>query len=93
MRPVRLNLRISCNGVLTLNTEDPLGRPSGTSATKGRLRKVGSLSFRSSRLTYTVVLNEECSGGLPTGVGARGTNTAFTGAQNSNKSFTRSGQG
>lgn len=40
----------------TLKTEDPMGSPSGTSATKGRLRNFGSLSLRSSRLTNTVVL-------------------------------------
>lgn len=51
--------------MLTLNTDDPIGSPSGTSATNGRLRKAGSLSLRSSRFTYTVALAEERSGGVP----------------------------
>lgn len=53
------------SGKLTLNTDDPIGSPSGTSATNGRLRKAGSLSLRSRRLTYTVALAEERSGGVP----------------------------
>lgn len=48
-------------------------RPSGTSATNGRLRKVGSLSLRSSRLTNTVVLADARSGGVPTIEGVRET--------------------
>lgn len=51
--------------MLTLNTDDPIGSPSGTSATNGMLRKAGSLSLRSSRFTYTVALAEERSGGVP----------------------------
>lgn len=54
-----------------------MGRPSGTSAMKGRLRKVGSLSLRSSRFTYTVVLTEERRGGVPPRGGARGTNKSL----------------
>lgn len=50
-----------------------MGSPSGISATKGRLMKVGSLSFRSSRLTDTVVLADARSGGLPPKEDARGT--------------------
>lgn len=50
-----------------------MGSPSGTSATKGRLTKVGSLSLRSSRLTNTVVLADARSGGVPPKEGARGT--------------------
>lgn len=48
-----------------------MGSPSGTSATKGRLRKVGSLSLRSSRLTNTVALADACSGVVPSEEGAR----------------------
>ena len=50
-----------------------MDNPSGTSATKGRLRKVGSLSLRSSRLTDTVVLAVACSEGVPPKEGDRGT--------------------
>lgn len=49
-----------------------MGSPSGTSATDGRLRKVGSLSLRSSRLTNTVVLADARSGGVPPKEGAKG---------------------
>lgn len=48
-----------------------MGSPSGTSATDGRLRKVGSLSLRSSRLTNTVVLADARSGGVPPKEGAK----------------------
>lgn len=58
-------MEISTNHLLTLNTDDPIESPSGTSASNGRLRKAGSLSLRSRRLTYTVVLAEERSGGVP----------------------------
>lgn len=70
-----------CNGIpfykapvfyFTLKNEDPMGSPSGTSATDGRLRKVGSLSLRSSRLTNTVVLADARSGGVPPKEGAKG---------------------
>lgn len=47
-----------------------MGSPSGTSATKGRLTKVGSLSLRSRRLTNTVVLADARSGGIPPKEGA-----------------------
>lgn len=50
---------------LTWKTEEPAGRPSAISATKGRFWKVGSLSFRSSRLTKTVALLVALRGGLP----------------------------
>lgn len=49
-----------------------MGSPSGTSATDGRLRKVGSLSLRSSRLTNTVVLADARSGGVPPKEGGKG---------------------
>lgn len=45
--------------------------PSDNSATNGRLTNVGSLSFRSSRLTNTVVLADARSGGEPPTEGAR----------------------
>lgn len=51
--------------MLTLNTDDPIGIPSGTSATNGRFKKAGSLSLRSRRFTNTVALAEERSGGVP----------------------------
>jgi len=50
---------------LTWKTEEPAGRPSAISAAKGRFWKVGSLSFRSSRLTKTVALLVARRGGLP----------------------------
>lgn len=59
---------------LTWKTEVPAGRPSDISAMKGRFWKVGSLSFRSSRLTNTVALLVARRGGRPpagTGWGPR----------------------
>lgn len=50
---------------LTWKTEVPAGRPSDISATKGKFWKVGSLSFRSSRLTNTVALLVARRGGRP----------------------------
>lgn len=42
-----------------------MGRPSAISAAKGRFWKVGSLSFKSNRLTNTVALLVARRGGLP----------------------------
>lgn len=49
----------------TWKTEVPAGSPSAISAAKGRFWKVGSLSFRSSRLTNTVALLVARRGGRP----------------------------
>lgn len=65
----------------TLKTEDPTASPSGTSATKGRLRNFGSLSLRSSRLTNTVALADARSWGVPPKEGARETHKDRRAAQ------------